>query len=148
PYVDNSRVRVTGPFTVESLSPHRVIPSDQDALGDELNALNGKRRRSRLAAPPTDFAEMVIEHLWTSGVHQAEKRDTIRFTSITGWPGEYIGAEAIFSEGDQQRRAAILIGPEYGTLSRVDLVAAAREATDARFDVLIACAFAYEAHAS
>ncbi len=133
---------------MESLSPHRVIPSDEDALGDELNALTGKRRRSRLAAPPTDFAEMVIEHLKTAGVHQAEKRDTIRFTSITGWPGEYIGAEAIFSEGDQQRRAAILIGPEYGTLSRVDLVAAAREATDARFDVLIACAFAYEAHAS
>ena len=148
PYVDNSRVRVTGPFTVESLSPHRVIPSDEDMLGDELNALTGKRRRPKLAAPPTDFAEMVIEHLKTAGVHQVEKRDTIRFTSITGWPGEYIGAEAIFTEGDQQRRAAILIGPEYGTLTRVDLVAAAREAMEARFDVLIACAFAYEAHAS
>ena len=148
PYVDNSRVRVSGPFTVESLSPHRVIPSDEDALGDELNALTGKRRRPKLAAPPTDFAEMVIEHLKTAGVHQVEKRDTIRFTSITGWPGEYIGAEAIFTEGDQQRRAAILIGPEYGTLTRVDLVAAAREAMEARFDVLIACAFAYEAHAS
>jgi len=148
PYVDNSRVRVTGPFTVESLSPHRVIPSDEDMLGDELNALTGKRRRPKLAAPPTEFAEMVIEHLKTAGVHQVEKRDTIRFTSITGWPGEYIGAEAIFTEGDQQRRAAILIGPEYGTLTRVDLVAAAREAMEARFDVLIACAFAYEAHAS
>ena len=148
PYVDSSRVRVTGPFTVESLSPHRVIPSDEDSLGEELKAMHGKRRRSKLAAPPTDFAEMVLEHLRTAGVHQAEKRDTIRFTSITGWPGSYIGAEAIFTEGSEQRRAAILIGPEFGTLSRADLVAAAREATEARFDVLIACAFAYEAHAS
>jgi len=148
PYVDSSKVRVTGPFTVESLSPHRVIPSDDDALGEELKATEGKRRRSRLTAPPTDFTAMVLEHLKSAGVHQAEKRDTIRFTSITGWPGEYIGAEAIFSEGNLQRRAAILIGPEFGTLSRVDLVAAAREATEARFDVLIACAFAYEAHAS
>lgn len=148
PYVDSSKVRVTGPFTVESLSPHRVIPSDEDAFGEELAASEGKRRRSRLTAPPTDFTAMVLEHLKSAGVHQAEKRDTIRFTSITGWPGEYIGAEAIFSEGNLQRRAAILIGPEFGTLSRVDLVAAAREATEARFDLLIACAFAYEAHAS
>ena len=35
-----------------------------------------------------------------------------------------------------------------GTVSRRDLVAAAREATDADFDVLIACAFSYEAHAT
>lgn len=38
PYVDSSKVRVTGPFTVESLSPHRVIPSDEDAFGEELAA--------------------------------------------------------------------------------------------------------------
>ena len=51
-------------------------------------------------------------------------------------------------ESEQERRAGILIGPEFGTLSRPDLVAAAREASDARFDVLIACAFNYDAHAS
>ena len=47
-----------------------------------------------------------------------------------------------------ERRAGIFIGPEFGTVSRPDLVAAAREAADADFDVLIACAFSYEAHAS
>ena len=47
-----------------------------------------------------------------------------------------------------ERRAAIFLGPEFGTVLRGDLVAAAREATEARFDVLIACAFAYDAHAS
>lgn len=148
PYEDKSRVRVAGPFTVESLSPHRVVPADEDMLADEMKAAEGKRRRSKLMAPPTDFADMVLEHLRTAGVHQAEKRDTIRFTSLTGWPGEYICAEAHFPEGDTQRRAAIFLGPEFGTLSRVDLVAAAREATEARFDVLIACSFNFDAHAS
>src|SRR3989304_3438405 len=28
PYEDNKRIRVTGPFTVESLSPHRVLSTD------------------------------------------------------------------------------------------------------------------------
>ena len=71
--------------------------------------------------PPTDFAEMVLEHLRTAGVHQAEKRDTIHFTSLSRWPGEYIGAEGRFMEGETERRAAIFIGPEFGTLSPLDL---------------------------
>jgi adenine-specific DNA-methyltransferase len=45
-----------------------------------------------------------------------------------------------------EKRAAIFIRPEFGTVQRADLVAAAREAGDAAFDVLIACAFNYEAH--
>jgi adenine-specific DNA-methyltransferase len=148
PYEDKSRVRVAGPFTVESLSPHRVVPADEEELIKLVNATEGKRRRSKLVAPPTDFADMVLEHLRTAGVHQAEKRHTITFNSLTGWPGEYVAAEGRFMEGETERRAAIFLGPEFGTLSRVDLAAAAREATDARFDVLIACAFNFDAHAA
>jgi adenine-specific DNA-methyltransferase len=51
-------------------------------------------------------------------------------------------------EHDKERRAGIFIGPEFGTVSRPDLVAAAREAGDAGFDVLIACAFNYDAHSA
>ena len=57
-------------------------------------------------------------------------------------------AEGRYREGDAEKRAAIFIGPEFGTVQRPDLVKAAREAGDAGFDVLIACAFNYEAHAS
>jgi adenine-specific DNA-methyltransferase len=148
PYEDNSRVRVAGPFTVESLSPHRVVPADEEELIDLIDAGEGARRRLHKVMPPTDFAAMVLEHLRSAGVHQSEKRDTIRFTALNPWPGEYVGAEGRFMEGEVERRAAIFIGPEFGTLSRVDLVAAAREAMDARFDALIACAFAFDAHAS
>ena len=148
PYEDKSRVRVAGPFTVESLSPHRMVPADAAALFDEADELLDDRPR-QASGPPTDFAAMILDNLRTAGVHSIEKRDKIAFTSLTPWPGtKGVCAEGRFMEGDQERRAAIFLGPEFGTLGRSDLVAAAREATEARFDVLIACAFSYDAHAS
>ncbi len=151
PYEDRSRVRVAGPFTVESLSPHRVVPADEDELLGRAPSQNGRRAK----APPVDFATMVLENLRTAGVHQSQKADSIRFTSLVPWVAKpnddekpYIAAEGRYMEGETERRAGILIGPEFGTLSRMDLVMAAREASDARFDVLIACAFNYDAHAS
>jgi adenine-specific DNA-methyltransferase len=141
PYVDNSRIRVAGPFTVESLSPHRVLAVDQD---DKL--LDTTARAEHEEGDGLDFAQMVLENLKTAGVQQAHKEDRISFTSLTGWAGKLICAEGRFLEGDQERRAAIFLGPEFGTVARADLVAAAREAADARFDVLIACAFNFDAH--
>ncbi len=147
PFTDNNKVRVAGPFTVESLSPHRIVASDQaDDLADALDAAEGRRKRT--GAPKVDFAQVVIEHLKSAGVHQSAKGDKIAFDSVTPWPGKWIGAEARFMEGEQMRRAAVLIGPEYGTLVRNDLTAAAREAVDTGFDVMIAVAFNYDAHSA
>ena len=146
PYEDRSKVRVAGPFTVESLSPHRVVPADEDELIDILDAADGKRGRK--AAPLNDFTSMVLENLKSAGVHQAAKDDRITFTGMEGWPGNYIAAEGHFLEGTTEKRAAIFIGPEFGTVTRADLTAAAREALDARFDALIACGFNFEAHTS
>lgn len=144
PYEDLTRIRVAGPFTVESLSPHRMVPADEDEL---LGAATPGTRR-KAATPPLDFAAMVLDNLRTAGVHQTRKADKIHFTSLHSWPGNYIGAEGRFLEGETERRAGIMIGPEFGTLSRTDLVTAAREASEARFDVLIAAAFNYDGHAS
>jgi adenine-specific DNA-methyltransferase len=66
--------------------------------------------------------------------------------SLVPWPGDLVCAEGRYLEGESEKRAAIFIGPEFGTVQRADLVQAAREAADAGFDVLIACAFNYEAH--
>lgn len=150
PYEDKSRIRVAGPFTVESLSPHRVVPSSESDLIDELDALDGKRKRKLPKGTDelNDFTAMILEHLETSGVQQAKKAGRITFAAITGWPGTWIAAEGRFMEGEAQKRAAIFIGPEFGTVSRADLTAAAREALDARFDALIACGFNFEAHTS
>jgi adenine-specific DNA-methyltransferase len=92
---------------------------------------------------------MVLEHLRSAGVHQKDKADAIRFASLEPWPGEWVAAEGRFTAEDgRERRAAVFIGPEFGTVTRADLTAAAREASEARFDLLIACAFSYDAHAS
>jgi adenine-specific DNA-methyltransferase len=150
PYTDNARVRVAGPFTVESLSPHRVLPASEEELIDLIDAADGKRSAADADLAGQDFATIVIDYLKSEGVKQQAKGDRITFESLTPWPGNFIGASGTFIEGENgpERRAAILIGPEYGTVGRQDIVAAAREAVDARFDVLIACAFNFDAHSS
>jgi adenine-specific DNA-methyltransferase len=147
PYEDKKRVRVAGPFTVESLSPHRTLGVDEnDELIDAVN-----ERPGEYSAKQT-FEQMILENLKSAGVQQAHKEDRIAFTSLVPWPGTLVCAEGRFFEGSDaeghERRAAIFIGPEFGTVQRADLVAAAREAADAGFDALIACAFNYEAHAA
>ena len=132
---------MAGPFTVESLSPHRVLGVDYD---DELIDEAADDR----AAYGQDFVSLILDNLRSAGVQQAHKEDKIAFTSLTPWPGEMICAEGQYQENGQSKRAAILVGPEFGTLTRIDLVEAAREAGDANFDVLIACAFSYDAQAS
>ena len=146
-YEDKKTVRVAGPFTVESLSPHRVLGVD----GDD-NLIDGIKESKDGYGEVQNFAQMILENLKTAGVQQAHKEDKITFTSLTPWPGKMICAEGRYiernAESGSEKRAAIFIGPEFGTVSRPDLVAAAREAGDADFDVLIACAFNYDAHSS
>jgi adenine-specific DNA-methyltransferase len=83
-------------------------------------------------------------------VQQAHKEGKVAFLSITPWPGYLVCAEGRYVESAAgvERRAAIFIDPEFGTVSRPDLVAAAREAGDAGFDVLVACAFNYDARSA
>lgn len=142
PYEDRKRVRVAGPFTVESLSPHRMLGVDEeDNLIDtvaETQATYGQ-----------DFTSLILENLRAAGVQQAHKSDRIEFTSLKPWPGDLVCAQGIYlDEHHNPKRAAIFIGPEFGTVTRVDLIDAAREAGNADFDVLIACAFNYDAPAS
>jgi adenine-specific DNA-methyltransferase len=141
PYDDKRKVRVAGPFTVESLSPHRVLGVDEN---DEL--IDGLKEDGAEYGAKKSFPEMILENLKVAGVQQAHKEDRITFTALTAWPGNLVCAEGQYLEGETEKRAAIFIGPEFGTVQRADLVAAAREAGDAGFDVLIACAFNYEAH--
>ena len=140
PYEDKKKVRVAGPFTVESLTPHRTLTVNED--GDAVDLTE-----SRLGyTAKKNFAELILENLRTAGVQQAHKEDKINFSSLAPWAGAYICAEGYYQEGDKPKRVAIFIGPEFGTVQRVDLVAAAKEAADAKFDALIACAFSFDAH--
>ncbi len=155
PYSDNKKVRVAGPFTVESLSPHRTLGVDEN--GELIDSAAGRNQ-----SEVYDFVALILENLKTAGVQQAHKEDRITFTALTPWPGDLVCAEGRYLPGQtdavryaktasvsgREKRAAIFIGPEFGTVARPDLVAAAREAADAGFDVLIACAFNYDAHST
>lgn len=143
PYEDKKKVRVAGPFTVESLSPHRTL-----AVGADDELIDTAAEPKEGYSVERDFVQMILENLKTAGVQQAHKEDKITFTALTLWPGDMVCADGRYEESSAEKRAAIFIGPEFGTVSRPDLVSAAREAGDAGFDVLIACAFNYDAHSS
>ncbi|RFP86349.1 site-specific DNA-methyltransferase [Rhodobacteraceae bacterium 63075] len=145
PYEDKKRIRVAGPFTVESLSPHRTqAVNEYGEIIDEHDAARGNRENA--AQEAENYREAILENLSKAGVQQSGREDAIAFNSLTPWPGEWISAEGRYMEGEAERRAGIFIGPEYGTVQRADLVAAAREAADAGFDIVIACAFNFDAH--
>jgi adenine-specific DNA-methyltransferase len=141
----DKKVRVAGPFTVDSLSPHRAADLDEN---DNLI----EKFADEDEIPKQTFTQMILDNLKISGVQQAHKENKITFSSLVQWPGNLVCAEGRYFEREtdskEERRAAIFIGPEFGTVQRADLVQAAREAGDAGFDSLIACAFNYEAHAS
>ena len=143
PYEDKSKVRVAGPFTVESLSPHRtMIVNDDDTITDPL-------KQGATAEGATDFAQMILNTLRVAGVQQAHKQDRISFESLDAWPGVLLAGKGSYRDVDGTlKTAGIFIGPEFGTVTRVDLVEAARECADAGFNVLISCAFNYEAQST
>ena len=143
PYEDKKRVRVAGPFTVESVSPHRTLASDEND-----NPVDPAKKHESEDPEAKDFVEHILENLKTAGVQQSDKKDKIDFTSITPWAGEFVCADGRYMESSKERRAAIFIGPEFGTVQRADLVAAAREAAEAGFDMLVSCGFNFEAHAT
>ncbi|MYB38329.1 MAG: site-specific DNA-methyltransferase, partial [Gammaproteobacteria bacterium] len=150
PYQDNGKVRVAGPFTVESLTPHRFVETERPLPPppDSTNQVREERQPyeiNRSSTPPFDFAGVILEQLRTAGIQQVRKEDKIDFTALRGWPGRRFAAEGQYQEGDDVRRAAIFIGSEHGTVGRSHLVAAAREASEADFDMLISCAFNYDA---
>ena len=137
PCVDNKRLRVTGPFTVESLSPHRVLSSDPE-------------RNDGMSQPDSQsFEAMIIENLKIAGVQNTVKEERLKFDWIEPYAGEWIQAEGRYTENGEEKRAAVSIGPEYGTVSRDQIKEAAKEAVrGVDFDLLIVCGFAFDPHAS
>ena len=95
PYENKKCVRVAGPFTVESLSPHRMLGVDEN---DEL--IDGVKENVSEYGAKQSFPQMILDNLKTAGVQQAHKADRISFTSLSPWPGEgLICAEGRYLEG-------------------------------------------------
>lgn len=141
PYEDRKKVRVAGPFTVESLSPHRTIAPDL-ATGSE---------RAADREDASAFERSILDNLLKAGVQNGHKAERMRFATVASFPGERIQAEGTPAdpEAGGPRRIAISLGPQYGTVDADWIRKAAREATRGLgFDLLLVCAFAFDARAA
>ena len=141
PYQDPKRLRVTGPFTVESLSPHRVLATDEERPATE--------REAQRAATVGQFETMILENLKKAGVQNTIKNERLVFDRLEPYAGEWLHAEGEYTEkGGLTRRVAISIGSEHGTVGPEQVKEAAKEALKgAGFDVVVVCGFAFDAHA-
>lgn len=146
PYENKKAVRVAGPFTVESLSPHRTLALDEDDQFVEPT----KVKETAVEYGTQTFEHLILDNLRTAGVQQAHKEDRITFESLEIWPGYQVCAVGKYRETEDGplKKAGICIGPEFGSLRRADLIEAAQEAGDAQLDVLVSCAFSYESSAT
>ena len=138
PFEDSKRLRVTGPFTVESLSPHRVLSSDPE------------RNDSMVQPDSQPFEMMIIANIKKAGVQNTKKGERLKFDWLEPYAGEWIHAEGEYTtKTGETKRAGISIGPELGTVSPEQIQEAAKEAVKGLpFDLLIVCGFAFDPHAS
>ncbi|HET7089039.1 MAG TPA: hypothetical protein VFL17_10340 [Anaerolineae bacterium] len=157
PYEDNKRIRVTGPFTVESLSPHRVLAADEERPASEVE---GQKESSA-----GQFETMIIDNLKKAGVQNTIRNERLKFDRLEPYAGAWLHAEGEYTEttpsppaplpsrkqretGEGRvRRVAVSIGPEHGTVGPEQVKEAAKEAVlGIGFDLLVVCGFAFDPH--
>ncbi len=142
PYEDGKRIRVTGPFTVESLSPHRVLSTDEERPVSEAAG-----RREAMGA---QFEPMILDNLRKAGVQNTRRKERLVFSRLEPFAGGWLQAAGEFTDTfGKIRRVAVSIGPEHGTVGQQQIQEAAKEAVKgAGFDLLLVLGFSFDAHAS
>ena len=141
PDEDKKRIRVSGPFTVESLSPHRTLSTDEERPESE--------KSPEKTTGNGQFELMILGNLKKAGVQNTVKNERLKFDRLESFAGLYIHGEGEYTENGQTRRAAISIGPEHGTVSSELVKEAAKEAVKGvGFDLLIVCGFAFDPYAN
>ncbi len=136
PFEDRKVVRVTGPFTVESLSPHRLLLTQPEGEG---------AARDTASQNAAQFVTSVLENLRRAGVQNTYKDERLVFETLEPHPGVYVQAMGTYNEADKPRLAAVVIGPEFGTVGKELIREAAKEAVAFGVDVLVVAGFAFEA---
>lgn len=141
PYEDPRRVRVTGPFTVESLSPHRALSDDE---GQPVTVTAAREQSSA-----GSFETMIIENLKKAGVQNTVKSERLTFDRLEPYPVWLQAAGEYAEKEGKVRRVAVSIGPEHGTVSPEQVKEAPKEAVRGiGFDTLIVGGFYFDPHVS
>ncbi len=140
PFEDSKKIRVCGPFSVESLSPHRVL-----SLADSNT--NGTVSQKE-ASEQQDFVSMILDNLLKAGIQNTKKEERLKFNQLEPFAGRWINAVGMFTEADgKTKRVAISVGPEHGTVGPQQVKEAAKEAVQGvGFDLLVVCGFAFDPH--
>lgn len=139
PYEDKKALRVAGPFTVESLSPHRGLAHHSDRPMSE-----------RIVEESPDggsYVETIIEHIKKAGVQNGVRKERLEFESVELVAGRTLTAIGIRKQADADTpaRVGIALGPEYGTVDPAFIKNAAREALAAKnLDLLLVLGFAFD----
>lgn len=142
PYEENKKIRVTGPFTVESLSPHRTISVEKKVAHAEGKEFDGMSVKVYGAG---QFEQTILDYLKRSGIKGTTKQDKITLETLEPYAGLWIHAEGTFQEAGKSKRMAVCIGPEYGTVGSELIKEAAKEAVKGvGFDILAVCGFAFD----
>jgi len=152
PYEDGKRIRVTGPFTVESLSPHRTLEcGDLSALSPARQQAGALQSGSKLpqSKETSDFVTLILDNLRKAGIQNTFKNERLKFERLESFAGTWIHASGEYTESGKSRRVAVSIGPEHGTVGTEQVKEAAKEAVQGvGFDLLVVCGFAFDPHVS
>ncbi|MFZ4154981.1 site-specific DNA-methyltransferase [Streptomyces pseudogriseolus] len=143
PYENKKAVRVAGPFTVESLSPHRSVSFDQDVPASE--------KAAEMMPSGASYEETILEHVKKAGVQNGYRNERLEFESVEPVSGRILTAVGIRKDAEEgtPARVGIALGPEYGTVDSLFIKNAAREALRfGEIDLLLILGFAFDANAT
>jgi adenine-specific DNA-methyltransferase len=142
PYEDAKRLRVTGPFTVESLAPHRVLAADEERPASERAAESGEGAGR--------YESTILDNLRKAGVQNTRRDERLLFDRLETFAGRWLHAVGEHTEKDGKvRRVAISLGPEHNTVGPTQIREAAKEAMrGVGFDLLVVLGFAFDPHAA
>lgn len=116
PLEDKKRMRVAGPFTVETLQSYNIkSPEDMEERADEVE-------ENRL------FQERIFSHLMTSGIRNGRKEEQAKFRGVEALASPYLHAKGYYTDANGLERTVYFhIGPKFGTVSKTDVTMALQE---------------------
>ncbi len=140
PYEDNKKIRVSGPFSVESLSPHRVLSTADENMNGTVSEQEAQEQQ--------DFATMILDNLRRSGVQNTIKQERLTFDTLDPFAGHWLNATGTYTDAaGKSHTVAVSLGPEHGTVGPEQVKEAAKEAVQGLgFSTLVVCGFAFDPH--
>ncbi|MGB8658307.1 MAG: site-specific DNA-methyltransferase [Candidatus Zixiibacteriota bacterium] len=128
PFEEKNKIRVSGPFTIESLSPHRV--------SDAQEMLSSER-----------FVETVVANLLKAGVQTGEKGARVEFVNLDILPGgPEVQASGEYKTKNGLKKVAVSIGPEFGSVDD-DFIRDAAKVAKRFADLLVVAGTSFDASA-